>query len=53
MKYGPVPPPTDPKAERMATETQAASDANAEIAANRQRRRQQSTLATGAAGVNA
>lgn len=47
-----MPAPVDPKAERMATEAQAASDANAEIAASRKRRQAQSVMATGAAGVD-
>ena len=47
-----MPPAPDPKAERMATEAQAASDANAEIAATRKRRQAQSVMATGAAGVD-
>lgn len=47
-----MPAPVDPKIERMETEARAASDANAEIAATRKRRAAQSTLATGAAGVD-
>ena len=47
-----TPPPVNPKAERLANEAQAASDANAEIAAGRKRRAAQSTMATGAAGVD-
>ncbi len=47
-----APPPVDPTAERLANEAKAASDANAEIAATRKRRAAQSTLATGAAGVD-
>jgi len=47
-----MPAPVDPKAERLAAETQAQQDANAEIAATRKRRSQQSVMATGAAGVD-